>query len=75
MMNDQVLKYISYTPRLIHMLAMLIILLRYFYKIQFGLDMNKLLYLAIVLLNFSLENRGQSYDCFDESSLRRLILI
>jgi len=62
-MNDEVLKYTGYRPRLIHVLAMLMILVRYllslvtvlkcFYEIQSSLGVNKLLHLIIVLLNSS----------------------
>jgi len=64
-MNDEVLKYIDYRSRLIHILAMLTILVRYlsflitnFYEIQSGPDMDKLLHLNMALFNSFLKNGG-----------------
>ena len=81
-MEYEVLKCIDYRSRLIHTLAMLTILVRHlsflitdlrcFHEIQSGPDIDKLLHLTIALLNSSLKNRGQSHDCFNGSSFRRL---
>jgi len=81
-MDDKVLKCIDYRSRSIHTLAMLMILVRHlsflmtdlrcFHEIQSGPDMDKLLHLTMTLLNSSLKNGGQSHDCFNGSSFRRL---
>ena len=67
-MDGEVLKCIGHKPRLINILVILIILVKYllslmtalrcFYEIQSGLCMDKLLHLAIILLNSFLESKG-----------------
>jgi len=50
---------------LIKHLSSLITALKYFYKTQSSLGVNELLYLAMVLLNSSLEKSGHFKVCFD----------
>ena len=60
---------------LIKHLSSLIIALKYFHKIQSSPEVDKLLYLAIVFLNSSLEKSSHSKVCFDRISFNRLELI
>ena len=82
MMDDDVLKYSGHRPRSIHVLAMLMILVkyllslmiafRYFHEVQSSPGVNRLLHLIMVLLNFLLENRGHLHIFLIEIHLKNL---
>ena len=85
MIDNDVLKYISQCPRLMHMLAMLMIFskylfsltitLRYFHKTLSGLEADKLLHLSMTLVNFLFEKGLQVNESLVNISFSRATLI